>query len=92
MSLLHEDDDTTTPVVCCWKHLGISEAADNILTSCWNKNLMEKVWPPCSAGLSHHPDEYATPEHMEAGVRTLALALARLAGTAESGGSDRTEL
>lgn len=45
-------------------------------------------------GLSHHPDEYATPEHMAAGVRTLAIALARLAGSAESGSeaADRSEL
>jgi len=44
-------------------------------------------------GLSHHPDEFATPEHMEAGVRTLALALAGLAGSAEDvSGADASEL
>lgn len=49
---------------------------------------------PCRKGLSHHPDEYASPEHMAAGVQTLALALAQLAGGVTPGGdtADRTEL
>ena len=48
----------------------------------------------CRKGLSHHPDEYASPAHMAAGVQTLAIALAQLAGGATSGGdsADRTEL
>jgi ureidoglycolate amidohydrolase len=34
---------------------------------------------PCKAGVSHRPDEYAAPDDIEAGVRVLATALARLA-------------
>ncbi|PZA08470.1 Zn-dependent hydrolase [Meiothermus sp. PNK-Is4] len=34
---------------------------------------------PCKNGWSHRPDEYASPEHIELGVRVLARTLARLA-------------
>jgi N-carbamoyl-L-amino-acid hydrolase len=34
---------------------------------------------PCRNGVSHRPDEYATPEAIELGTRVLALTLARLA-------------
>lgn len=34
---------------------------------------------PCKNGWSHRPDEYASPEHIEQGVRVLARTLARLA-------------
>jgi N-carbamoyl-L-amino-acid hydrolase len=34
---------------------------------------------PCRNGVSHRPDEYATPEAIERGTRVLALTLARLA-------------
>ncbi|HEU4742593.1 MAG TPA: M20 family metallo-hydrolase [Meiothermus sp.] len=34
---------------------------------------------PCKSGWSHRPDEYASPEHIEQGVRVLARTLARLA-------------
>lgn len=34
---------------------------------------------PCRNGVSHKPDEYATPEAIELGTRVLALTLARLA-------------
>jgi N-carbamoyl-L-amino-acid hydrolase len=34
---------------------------------------------PCRAGISHRPDEYASPEHIANGVRTLAEALRLLA-------------
>lgn len=37
------------------------------------------IFIPCRGGVSHRPDEYASPEHMEAGVATLALTLAQLA-------------
>lgn len=33
---------------------------------------------PCRGGVSHRPDEYAEPRHLEAGVATLARALAAL--------------
>jgi len=44
------------------------------------------IFIPCRKGLSHHPDEYSTPQQVGAGVKTLALTLARLAGTAGGGG------
>jgi N-carbamoyl-L-amino-acid hydrolase len=37
------------------------------------------VFIPCRAGVSHRPDEYATPEAVALGTRVLALTLARLA-------------
>lgn len=36
---------------------------------------------PCKNGWSHRPDEYASPEHIEQGVRVLAHTLAELAGS-----------
>ena len=35
---------------------------------------------PCRGGVSHRPDEYASPQWIEAGVDVLARTLARLAG------------
>ncbi len=37
------------------------------------------IFIPCRAGVSHHPDEYASPEAIKAGIETLAGALAQLA-------------
>jgi N-carbamoyl-L-amino-acid hydrolase len=34
---------------------------------------------PCAGGVSHRPDEYASPEAIENGIRVLATALAQLA-------------
>jgi N-carbamoyl-L-amino-acid hydrolase len=34
---------------------------------------------PCHGGVSHRPDEYASPEDIARGVHVLALTLARLA-------------
>jgi N-carbamoyl-L-amino-acid hydrolase len=34
---------------------------------------------PCRNGVSHRPDEYASPESIALGTRVLALALAQLA-------------
>ena len=42
------------------------------------------IFIPSKNGLSHHPDEYSSPEQVGAGVKTLALTLARLAGSASS--------
>ena len=42
------------------------------------------IFIPCRNGLSHHPDEYASPEDIARGVRTLALTLAQLAGSSEA--------
>lgn len=48
------------------------------------------IFVPCRKGLSHHPDEYSSPDQVGAGVRALALALANLAETAPS--DAKTEL
>jgi len=37
------------------------------------------LFVPCRGGLSHHPDEYAEPEHLELATRVLAETLAKLA-------------
>jgi N-carbamoyl-L-amino-acid hydrolase len=37
------------------------------------------IFTPCRGGVSHRPDEYASPEWIESGVEVLARALARLA-------------
>jgi beta-ureidopropionase / N-carbamoyl-L-amino-acid hydrolase len=37
------------------------------------------LFVPCRNGLSHHPDEYAEPEHLELATRVLAETLAKLA-------------
>ena len=42
------------------------------------------IFVPCQGGLSHHPDEYSSPKNVGDGVRTLALTLAKLAGSADS--------
>jgi N-carbamoyl-L-amino-acid hydrolase len=34
---------------------------------------------PCKNGVSHRPDEYASPEAIAAGAHVLAIALAELA-------------
>jgi hydantoinase/carbamoylase family amidase len=36
------------------------------------------LFVPSRRGISHHPDEYTAPEHLDAGVRVLAHVLARL--------------
>lgn len=38
------------------------------------------IFIPCRGGVSHRPDEYASPEAIDAGVRVLARTLADLAG------------
>jgi beta-ureidopropionase / N-carbamoyl-L-amino-acid hydrolase len=38
------------------------------------------LFVPCRGGLSHHPDEWAEPQHLELACRVLADALATLAG------------
>ena len=37
------------------------------------------IFIPCRAGISHRPDEYASPENIAAGIEVLAHALADLA-------------
>jgi N-carbamoyl-L-amino-acid hydrolase len=36
------------------------------------------IFVPCRDGVSHRPDEYASPAHVAAGTRVLAQVLARL--------------
>jgi ureidoglycolate amidohydrolase len=38
------------------------------------------IFIPCRDGVSHRPDEYASPEAIAQGVQVLAFTLARLAG------------
>jgi N-carbamoyl-L-amino-acid hydrolase len=40
------------------------------------------IFIPCKDGISHRPDEYASPQAIEDGVKVLALTLAELAGAA----------
>jgi ureidoglycolate amidohydrolase len=40
---------------------------------------MAMIFIPCRAGISHRPDEYASPEDIARGTRVLALTLAKLA-------------
>ena len=50
-----------------------------------DSSFMARVAPiamlfiPCRGGVSHRPDEFATPESIALGTRVLALALAKLA-------------
>ncbi|KAK9833438.1 hypothetical protein WJX81_005498 [Elliptochloris bilobata] len=44
------------------------------------------IFIPCRGGWSHRPDEFASPAHVELGVKALALTLARLAGAAGNPG------
>ena len=37
------------------------------------------IFIPCRDGVSHRPDEFATPESIALGTRILALSLAKLA-------------
>ena len=41
---------------------------------------MGMIFIPCKDGISHRPDEYASPQAIEDGVQVLALTLAELAG------------
>jgi N-carbamoyl-L-amino-acid hydrolase len=45
---------------------------------------------PCREGISHRPDEYASPEDIARGTYVLALTLARLS-MAEDKGSAKDE-
>jgi N-carbamoyl-L-amino-acid hydrolase len=50
-----------------------------------DSNFMAPITPiamlfiPCRNGVSHRPDEYATPASIALGTRVLALTLAKLA-------------
>ncbi len=49
------------------------------------------IFTPCKRGLSHHPEEEISQKHMVDGVKTLALTIAQLAGSADFQ-SDKSEL
>jgi ureidoglycolate amidohydrolase len=60
-------------------------AADRMVSRAYHDSLfMAQICPtsmifvPCRAGVSHRPDEYASPEHIAAGVTVLAHTLAEL--------------
>lgn len=48
------------------------------------------IFIPCRGGWSHRPDEYASPEDIERGVKVLALTMAQL--SCEGMGGDHSEL
>ena len=48
------------------------------------------IFIPCRNGWSHRPDEFASANDIEIGVKALALTLATLAGAAQN--SEHTEL
>jgi len=48
------------------------------------------IFIPCRNGWSHRPDEFASANDIEIGVKALALTLATLAGAAHN--SEHTEL
>jgi hypothetical protein len=59
-------------VVCCYYVSFSNEPAAMVSPS---------VAVPCRDGVSHHWDEYASQAQIEKGIRTLADALATLAGS-----------
>jgi N-carbamoyl-L-amino-acid hydrolase len=74
----------TVAAVC--RQLGI--AHKKMISRAYHDTLfMAQVCPstmiliPCRGGVSHRPDEYASPEHLELGVQVLAQTLAQLAGS-----------
>ena len=76
------------------KQLGLSQK--QMVSRAYHDSLfMAQIAPagmifiPCKNGWSHRPDEYASPGDIENGVKTLALTLAELAGSAAS---ERSEL
>jgi N-carbamoyl-L-amino-acid hydrolase len=61
-------------------------ACDRMVSRAYHDSLfMSRICPasmifiPCRNGVSHRPDEYATPEAIAMGTRVLAQTLARLA-------------
>jgi N-carbamoyl-L-amino-acid hydrolase len=75
----------TVAAVC--RQLGISHK--KMISRAYHDTLfMAQVCPctmifiPCRGGVSHRPDEFASPEQIEPGVQVLAQTLAELAGRA----------
>ena len=81
-------------VLSATKQLGLSHK--QMVSRAYHDSLfMAQIAPagmifiPCRNGWSHRPDEFSSAADIENGVKTLALALAELAGSA---GPDKTEL
>lgn len=79
------DERIVSAVVGAAQRLGLS--SKRMISRAYHDSLfMARIAPtgmifiPCRGGVSHRPDEYASPEAIEAGVQTLALTLAELAG------------
>ncbi len=79
------DEKIVAAVVSAAESLGLG--CQKMISRAYHDSLfMSRVAPmgmifiPCRGGVSHRPDEYSSPEAIEAGVRTLALTLASLAG------------
>jgi ureidoglycolate amidohydrolase len=65
---------------------GLNFSNVNMISRAYHDTLfMARICPaamifiPCRGGVSHRPDEYAAPEHIESGVRVLAETLRTLA-------------
>jgi ureidoglycolate amidohydrolase len=63
----------------------LSLAADRMVSRAYHDSLFmaqlcptSMIFVPCRDGVSHRPDEYASPEHITAGVAVLAHTLAEL--------------
>ena len=81
-------------VLSATKQLGLSHK--QMVSRAYHDSLfMAQIAPagmifiPCRNGWSHRPDEFSSAADIENGVKTLALTLAELAGSA---GPDKIEL
>lgn len=63
---------------CTWKRMVARAYHDSSFVACIAPVAM--LFIPCRGGVSHRPDEYASPEWIAGGVDVLARTLARLAG------------
>jgi N-carbamoyl-L-amino-acid hydrolase len=61
-----------------WKRMVARAYHDSSFVACIAPVAM--LFIPCRGGVSHRPDEYASPEWIAGGVDVLARTLARLAG------------
>jgi hypothetical protein len=64
--------------MCLWLLFGIIMMFDSQTNP---PQWSPSVPVPCRDGVSHHWDEYASQAQIEKGIRTLADALAKLAGS-----------
>ena len=65
---------------------GLGYAGQKMISRAYHDSLfMGQKFPtsmlfvPCRAGVSHRPDEYSSPQQIQKGVETLAVALKKLA-------------